>query len=168
MSTQIVIPFYNPNLVEEKHTNSQPNHQNYEVVTDKKSWNLSHNPYFEITSPIMGNEVQDEYGFWISMEEYDELCFMDLQIDLDNHFDILCFDESLENYYQWLNFVKEFCPPIHYWKNDGSEKFKHWPSEGRRLLDTLKMQYNIANNIKNNLQEEMENQSSDSDYSAEI
>ena len=93
---------------------------------------------------------------------------LEFKNDLDNHFDILCFDESLENYYQWINFVKEYCPPIHYWKNDGAEKFKHWPSEGRRLLDTLKMQYNIANNIKNNLQEEMENQSSDSDYTTEI
>ena len=168
MSNQIVTPFYNPFMLEEKSTLDQTNQQNFEVVTDKKSWNLSDNPYFEITSPTMENEVLDEYGFWISMEEYDELCFMDLNGDLDNHFDTLCFDENLENYYQWLEFVKEFCPPLHYWKNDGSEKFNYWPSEGRRLLDNLKMQFKMANDIKNYLQEEMENHSSDSDYSPEI
>ena len=53
----------------------------YKISTRRKlrysTNNFSQNPYFKITRPTNGGEVLDEYGFWISIEEYDDLCFMD-------------------------------------------------------------------------------------------
>lgn len=158
-------PFTNPFLNQFEKKQQITEKQQADVftnVSNTKAWSIANNPYFQITTEISDGQVKDEYGFWISIDEYDELCFMDLKMDLDHYFDTLVYNETLENYDDWYSFVREMCPPIEYWKQNGSERFKHWPSEGRRLLDDLKMQYNMATGIKNYLLDELE--SSDSDF----
>lgn len=161
-----LIPINNPYLSFDKDAEKKSvNIEGFKVVDKRPPWDTRKNHYFNpsfYNYSIEGDRIYNQFNSEINPIDFDNQCFMSINMDAYEHYNNFIVYEEWEAFDAWMNFIKEYCPPLSYWRKLGDTEFTYWPEEGRRLLRDLDFQYEQAMNLKRELlKEEAEADSDD-------
>ena len=124
-----------------------------EVGVSKVVWPDEHHPYFQLPKHIdsvTGLYYSEDY-YPLTEEEFHNSCFLALKTTLDYHYDNVCNHRNIKYLRRYFNFVFKYCPPKHLWLSKDAKftnTIRHFPREGRRVLEDLRLQHGIVLSIQ--------------------